>query len=656
MCTKKCEEVACFCTPMSWNHHDTLTTYLGKITLKLFLPLNLPPRIYELWRRNLYAGSGVACVTFIAFGGGATSLLRATLDQHLAHVQVLTDPLTSASSLGSFLFYSLVNCSRILEYIFTMASKSHPPADGHLAKPSSVLRSFMHKRTASDGAALTSATTQKLPSRSQLHDANRTPIDLANSRPLMELHQNQQNQSPSPKKTKASSRDDGHKSLHKKTLSAISLKSLAGKDTDKIAKSKDKDSKPSKQKKTMNLGNLLSRPKSLRNLRKEAELDAAQVVRDKENQRPNKPAQKDTSSQPPPIYAQFSSTHMASPVSSSKALEDEINLYTPREYYRTKQRDFYETQAHVPTLNRRDVGSQRAKSTYLPNSFSLQDMSRRMGGSSPRTSSELVEKKLEPNRPSAEKKSTPSEVKSAKTNENRNPKFVGGRSNVTQAASPAVLDDKDVDREFEAMLDRRNIPEHQRGKMRSLTLLMKRDFIRQDCAEIAAAQKSRPGTNSSDSSADATYSTTNLPEAKSKRPRSLTFTLSRGSGKDSSPTKKLKPQAALGPHSRSNSSESVPGKSKSLAQSGAAAAQTLAAKAKGHLSDDFVLYLRKVQKPESVEVGRLHKLRIILRNETVAWIEGFIGQGGMQEIVGLLYRTMNVEWRYIEFYPLKIRR
>lgn len=92
-----------------------------------------------------------------------------------------------------------------------------------------------------------------------------------------------------------------------------------------------------------------------------------------------------------------------------------------------------------------------------------------------------------------------------------------------------------------------------------------------------------------------------------------------------------------------------------MAQSGAAAAQTLAAKGKGHLSDDFVSYLRKVQKPESVEVGRLHKLRILLRNETVAWIEGFIGQGGMQEIVGLLYRTMNVEWRYVKFYPLKIQ-
>ena len=198
------------------------------------------------------------------------------------------------------------------------------------------------------------------------------------------------------------------------------------------------------------------------------------------------------------------------------------------------------------------------------------------------------------------------------------------------------------------MLDRRNIPEHQRGKMRSLTVLMKRDFIRQDFAETAAAKNGRPGTNSSDSSADATRSTPDLPEVKSKRPRSLTFTLSRGSNRNSSsPTKKMKPQAAMGPQSRGNSSENVSGRSRSLAASSAAAAQTLVAKAKGQLSDDFVSYLRKVQKPESVEVGRLHKLRILLRNETVAWIEGFIGQGGMEEIVRLLHRTMEVEWRYV---------
>ena len=177
-------------------------------------------------------------------------------------------------------------------------------------------------------------------------------------------------------------------------------------------------------------------------------------------------------------------------------------------------------------------------------------------------------------------------------------------------------------------------------------MLMKRDFIRQDCAESAATKTDGIGTNSSDSSADATVSPFDLPEAKSKRPRSLTFTLSRGGSKDVSPTKKLKPQATVGLHSRTGSADSASGGGKSFASSSAAAAHTLVAKAKGQLSEDFVSYLRKVQKPESVEVGRLHKLRILLRNETVVWIEGFIGQGGMQEIVGLLHRTMEVEWRY----------
>ncbi len=63
-------------------------------------------------------------------------------------------------------------------------------------------------------------------------------------------------------------------------------------------------------------------------------------------------------------------------------------------------------------------------------------------------------------------------------------------------------------------------------------------------------------------------------------------------------------------------------------------------------------YLRKVQKPELVEVGKLHKLRLLLRNETVAWTDDFVCQGGMREIVGLLHRIMEVEWRYVVIFIL----
>lgn len=467
----------------------------------------------------------------------------------------------------------------------------------------------------------------------------------------MELHQNQQTQSPSPKKSKEgkkpSTREDGYRSLHKKTLSSISLKSLSGRDTDKATRPKDKEAKSNKQKKSTNLSNLLSRPKSSKNLRKEAAEQEAQELKDKENQNPNGPSHHATSSRPPPIYAQFSTTGLADQPSGAKVLEDEINLYTPHEYSRRKQRDFSGGPGPTPTLSRHDAKVQRPKSTYLPSSFSLQDIRGRIGGNSPRNSSELTRKisgtkKFGFDRNIGTVSSDPN-----KAGENRSLRTIGAKSKISEVEPTAPLDDKDVDREFEAMLDRRNIPEHQRGKMRSLTMSMKRDFIRQDCAETAAAKNDRPGTNSSDSSADATSSPLGLPEVKPKRPRSLTFTLSRGTSKDTSPTKKLKPQANMELHSRANSSESTTGRGKSFAASSAAAAQALVAKAKGQLTDDFVSYLRKVQKPESVEVGRLHKLRILLRNETVAWTEGFIEQGGMKEIVGLLHRTMEVEWRYV---------
>ena len=66
---------------------------------------------------------------------------------------------------------------------------------------------------------------------------------------------------------------------------------------------------------------------------------------------------------------------------------------------------------------------------------------------------------------------------------------------------------------------------------------------------------------------------------------------------------------------------------------------------------EFVHYLKEVQKPEIVEVGKLHKLRILLRNETVAWVEAFISSSGMDELIQLLYRTMKVEWRFVGSVP-----
>ena len=56
-------------------------------------------------------------------------------------------------------------------------------------------------------------------------------------------------------------------------------------------------------------------------------------------------------------------------------------------------------------------------------------------------------------------------------------------------------------------------------------------------------------------------------------------------------------------------------------------------------------YLENVRDPVQMEVGRLHKLRLLLRNETVAWVDNFISLGGMAQVVDLLHRIMQIEWR-----------
>ncbi|KAF8866867.1 hypothetical protein BDZ45DRAFT_719878 [Acephala macrosclerotiorum] len=530
----------------------------------------------------------------------------------------------------------------------------------HRRTKSSVL-SFMHKRTPSAGAALSSND-----SISPTHPpVSFLPNDHPHYRALGEIHQNQQSQAPPPLPKK--SRDGGRpnttetcsRSLHKKTLSSISLKSLSGKDSDKVPKSKDpKPNKPKKTKSSTNLATLLKRPKSAKDLKKEVE-EEVQAQKDKENQSPLS-ADASRPTRPPPIYAQFSSEHFAKQPLGGKFLEDEIDMYTPHDYIPGKQRNFYQGPGSQPTLGKSSTSSAlpRPKSTYLPSSFSVQDISRRISSGSSH-SLELMRRVSGGKRPSLDRKSTANSGKSEKSAKvekgapNKGQRVLaavsafGSRPAKPEAKAGPVLDDKDVDKEFEAMLDRRNIPENQRGKMRKLAMSMKKDFIKQDWAEVAAAKNGRPGTNSSDSSADATSgSTQDAPAVKSKRPRSLTFTLSRGNNKGSTTqTKKSKPEGSIGRHSRQPSTESINGGSKSFTASSVAVAQNLVARAKGQLPDDFISYLRKVQKPELVEVGRLHKLRTLLKHETVAWTDEFVTQGGMAEIVGLLHRTMEVEWR-----------
>ena len=201
--------------------------------------------------------------------------------------------------------------------------------------------------------------------------------------------------------------------------------------------------------------------------------------------------------------------------------------------------------------------------------------------------------------------------------------------------------------------------------MRSLDTNIKADFIKQDktgsgsalsaeglmSRSVGAQVDKRSNTGQGSKTNNATLAGGKYPpksvdlveSPKKSRPRSRAFTFSKG---DSSPLKKQKAERPKSHISAKSTEVVLTESSKSLTSAEAGQALAFLNKpTKPAVPEDFISYLRKTQKPETVEVGRLHKLRQLLRNETVAWVDVFISKGGMTEVVGLLYRIIAVEWR-----------
>lgn len=527
----------------------------------------------------------------------------------------------------------------------SLYSSPSMPADEN-QKPStnktSAIRSFIHKRTLSKGAALPSKSNLILPDPTiKARPKSYHAAEHSSARPLGELQYNQQNQMPSsPKKSRDGGRPATGKPLHKKTLSTISLRTL-GRDVDKaLAEDDDGLKKPKKTKSSTNLSTFLSRPKSAKNLRKQAAADEEFTqANDKENTPPNEHSQAHAR---PPIYAQFSSEYFNKQPLGGKFLEDGVNFHstTPsslgiqRHHETGISATSAEGQHHSPTLH-----------AYLPSQYSVKDISRQNSS---------VGKSLEEQRPQGL-----SEVADWNSPSKRHvyaPTTAGRQIEGFQNSEPdtgsfgsntsatGILDLTDVDAALEDLLDRRNIPEDQRHKMRNVALSIKLSLIKHDQEETQNGSIPRPTTDGSTAStaSDATQAT---PEVK-KRPRSRTFTLSRSSKDMTSPTKKTKAEGTI---SRGflpgKASDAGPTTSKTFTGAGANVASNIIAKARGQTADDFVSYLRKVQNPAVVEVGKMRKLRQLLRNEKIGWTDEFIHLGGMKEIVGLLHRIMEVEWR-----------
>lgn len=188
-----------------------------------------------------------------------------------------------------------------------------------------------------------------------------------------------------------------------------------------------------------------------------------------------------------------------------------------------------------------------------------------------------------------------------------------------------------------------------RDKMRSLDTNIKTEFITKHNVEgdssISAASTRkhwlgfpRSGHRRDGSGDSSDQNSRNEKGSRSSR-RSRAFTASKG---DASSLKKKAESASS--HRRPKSVDCTPRPS---SYRGVSASSFNSAQDNIADPTDFVHYLKEIQKPEIVEVGKLHKLRILLRNETVVWVESFISNGGMDELIQLLYRIIQVEWRLV---------
>ncbi|KAF2036701.1 hypothetical protein EK21DRAFT_95933 [Setomelanomma holmii] len=570
--------------------------------------------------------------------------------------------------------------------------QSAAPAAGHRRnKSASVLKSIVsksHKRTPSDGLELKKNQPVAAP---YMPASNfQTPL-LPPDHPHSQMRvatrtENIPTNPPSPRKNhETSSRP---KSLHKKTLSSVSLRSLANKEE----KSKSKKSMdvrrpreediietPKKTKSSTNLAAMFGKGRSRDNKQ-----SPVKQPRDKEN---TTPPSSSNAPMPPrtPIWAELSSTEPLKEITTTskvplndqrRSIEEEIALYTPQNYSPSKQRNFFDY--GQPSLQQRPIAKERPKSMVVPKTTSttsiLETFSRKKSneraplsdtkGNEGRIKESASSKHMQP-RPPMSRASTDTSRKDDGSRSAAQPAVAAKKPNRVMAAvaafngksrqmeapsSPTKLDPKQIDAEFEEVL------------MRTLKLEVKADFVRMHKLDTPQASRapsahssigesdgrptSKPGLTRSAKSRDGSAEeeriesqTDKAGSTKRERPRSRTFTFSRSD----SPTKKQKADS----NERKASSKSTPipksPSTRSLVSN--ASDRSVSNGVKAVKPDEFIKYLRKTPKPRDVEVGKLHKLRLLLRNETVDWVDNFIQEGGMTELVALLHRIMEIEWR-----------
>ncbi|KAH8428216.1 uncharacterized protein LDX57_005919 [Aspergillus melleus] len=524
----------------------------------------------------------------------------------------------------------------------------------------SVFRSILSPKAHRRNRSADEAFSPRASHRSQPSgDSYASPVDqsygVMDQHPLAEIAPNRD--AAEAGSTRQKSPDKHEKTgLHKKTKSAVSLKSLKSymerrdHKTEESLEDESTDLKPKKAKSANSLSAILKRSQRGR------KADGARSTRDKENRSPTDLVD----SMPSPIWGQFQagSFHDIPQIPDSanrrRTFQEEVSLYTPQGYGPAHQRNFHDY--HQPSLTNRTDPKPRPKSDFLAGNRKAKELlpspqNMAFDRAPPKVQPEPVSSKgrgrsrglsKSDSRPEAEQKREQSSKRVSRVQA----AISAFNAKEQEADLQRRLNSKDLESEFEKLLDARNIPHNMRDKMRSLDTNIKADFIQKDKAESNTPHSASASLYTNDSTGRRGRGKEQKADQQAQdgkgsrsRSRSRGFSFSKGT---SSP-KKQRPES-FSSHRRPKSVDlSQPtGIYKIMTPT---ASQTSLSRDTAADPSDFVHYLKEIQKPEMIEVGKVHKLRILLRNETVSWVDTFIADGGMDEIVGLLYRIMKVEWR-----------
>ncbi|KAL1965038.1 hypothetical protein VTN77DRAFT_6098 [Rasamsonia byssochlamydoides] len=519
-----------------------------------------------------------------------------------------------------------------------MASYSQTPtifddAIRPASKPS-VFRSIMplrsHKRSPSAGDALVPRPVNGI---NPFEAAGFLPADHPHAQPLGERPHNR-DAAGGVRQQQSSFGSTDKQGLHKKTKSSVSLKALIRDREKKESKSTDATDEQSVERKMKKAKSAASLSAILKRSQRGRKGEPSRDARDKENQSPMEV----TGS---PIWAQFAAPPLQEQSGkvyvpeSCRTFEEEVSLYTPKQYNPSKQRNFYDY--HQPSLTQKP----RPKSDYISAStMKVKEMLER--------NLEKVQSRSEHRRMSSESQSSDGSKKNSNPKRNSRVMAVVSALNAREAETQRELDPKQIESDFEKLLDARNVPQNMREKMRSLDTSIKADFIQKDRSENSCPNSATSSSFDSAGRQRGRREAWGIPQDKSandnksvrSQSRGRTFGLSKGDV--SSPKKHHKSESGSS-HKRPKSIDF--GRPTSMASISTISLPTTAHTDPSADPADFIHYLREVQKPEIVEVGKMHKLRILLRNETVSWVDAFISDGGMDEVIQLLYRIMKVEWR-----------